>query len=185
LNCAFETIIQHQLVAWSPVQGDARTTQPLEFGSHKSKLVHVLRDGPCSKRVQLTADEWLTLITWIDANAPYHDQFVNKRQQQKPYSLPDDQTVIKNISPIHRQRCNSCHKIPDVTRPDWIDIHNPSQTLFLASPLAAEAGGSGKCGKTIYKNTNDPDYQKVRQLVETAVTQTWQFPRRDLKALRR
>jgi hypothetical protein len=29
--------------------------------------------------VQLRDDQWLALVTWIDANAPYHDRFFNRR----------------------------------------------------------------------------------------------------------
>lgn len=27
----------------------------------------------------LGPDEWEVLVTWVDANAPYHDRFINKR----------------------------------------------------------------------------------------------------------
>ena len=66
-------------------------TQPLSFGSHKSRLIQVLREGPCADRVNLSPTDWQRLVTWIDANAPYHDQFVNKRLPEPAYSLPNDQ----------------------------------------------------------------------------------------------
>jgi hypothetical protein len=184
MNRAFETIIQHKLVSWSPVQGDARITLPLQFGSHKSKLVQVLRNGTCSKRAKLSPNQWRTLVTWIDLNAPYHDRFVNKRQQPGAYNLPNDQALLKKISNIHKLRCNSCHDPVTVTRTDWIDILSPHLSLFLTAPLAKTAGGSGKCSDVIYKNTNDPDYQIILKLIDTAVKKAWEFPRRDLKALK-
>ena len=184
-NRAFDTIIQHKLVAWSAIHGDAAVTQPLEFGSHKSPLVQVLRDGACSKRALLSDEEWLRLVTWIDANAPYHDRFVNKRAESRPYSLPDDRELLTQIAAVHTQRCGSCHQVADVTRADWIDIHRPERSLFLAAPLAKAAGGTGRCNKTTYENGDDPDYQSVMQLVEAAVENAWKNPRRDLKGIRR
>lgn len=183
-NRAFETIIAHKLVSWSPVQGDAAITQPLAFGSHKSKIIEVLRNGPCGKRAKLSRAEFLRLITWIDGNAPYHDRFVNKRQKQTAYSLPADTELTTKISNIHKTRCASCHKPAEISRPDWIDIRNPNQSLFLTAPLAKAAGGNEKCNQPTYKDTSDKDYRAILDLVAEAVEKAWKYPRRDLIVLK-
>ena len=68
------------LVAVSNRFSDASITRPLEFGSHKSPLVRVLLDDELHKKeVKLDPDEWTALVTWVDANAPYHDTFFNRR----------------------------------------------------------------------------------------------------------
>jgi hypothetical protein len=68
------------LVAISDRFSGAEVTQPLQFGSHQSPLVRVLLDDDLHRReVQLAPEEWYALVTWIDANAPYHDRFYNKR----------------------------------------------------------------------------------------------------------
>lgn len=55
-------------------------SQPMQFGSHRSQLVKVLKTDPLHvKEVQLEPDDWLALVTWIDANAPYFDAFYNRR----------------------------------------------------------------------------------------------------------
>ena len=182
-NRAFDTIISRGLVAWSPVQGDASITQPLAFGSHRSKLVQALREGACSKRAKLSKEEWYRLVTWIDANAPYHDGFVNKRPQSPPYGLPNDRELLESIAAVHGRRCAACHKPEQITRADWIDLSRPEQSLMLVAPLAKRAGGTGKCSRPVYPDRSDPDYRKVRQLVEAAVSRAWQYPRRDLRAL--
>jgi hypothetical protein len=56
---------------------DGSVSKAYEFGSTRSKLAQVLRKG--HHKVKLDADEWLRLVTWIDANAPYHDRFIDKR----------------------------------------------------------------------------------------------------------
>jgi hypothetical protein len=194
-NRAFDTIISRGLVSWSPVQGDASITQPLAFGSHRSKLVEVLREGACSKRANLSKEEWYRLVTWIDANAPYHDGFVNKRPDPQagtspPYSLPNDTKLLESLAAVHARRCAGCHDPAQVTRSDWIDFHCPERSLLLVAPLAEKAGGvpacgSGKCSPSVYKDQNDPDYREVRRLVEAAVQRAWRYPRRDLRALLR
>ncbi len=177
-NRAFETIIANKLVAWSDVNGDASITQPLAQGSHRSRLVEVLRTGPCADRVKLSGDDWMRLVTWIDANAPYHDRFVNKRPAEPAYSLPDDEELLGKIGAIHARRCAGCHSVEAVTRAEWIDLDQPEKTLFLAAPL------SDTCGKA-YSDQGDADYQAVRGLVTEGVQRSWSRPRRDLAAMER
>ncbi len=51
-------------------------TQPKQFGSHRSSLaLTLLHDETHLQEVALSRDEWETLVTWIDANAPYHGTF--------------------------------------------------------------------------------------------------------------
>ncbi len=175
-NRAFETIIANKLVAWSDVNGDAAITQPLAQGSHKSRLIEVLRNGPCADRVKLSPDDWMRLITWIDANAPYHDRFVNKRLPEPAYSLPDDGELLGQIGAIHARRCGACHQPEAITRADWIDLRTPDKSLFLTAPLGE------KCGK-VYPDWADGDYQAVLGLVRKGVEKSWQAPRRDLAAI--
>jgi mono/diheme cytochrome c family protein len=182
-NRAYDTILARGLVSRSNVGDDATVTPPLAFGSHKSKLVAVLRSAPHTERAKLTQEDWLRLVTWIDANGPYHDGFINKRAEKPPYDLPADQELVSKIGAVHAKRCAACHSAADVSRLDWISLRQPRTSLFLAAPLAKEAGGMGKCKGVVYKDQSDPDYQAVAGIVEAAVRKALDFPRRDVKAL--
>jgi len=64
---------------------DASVSVAKGFGSHKSRLIGVLLDD--SKHlaeVDLSDEEWYSLVTWVDANAPYHDRFFNRRPASGP-----------------------------------------------------------------------------------------------------
>jgi len=50
---------------------------PLTFGSHRSKLVERIRVKPCKSR--LTREEFIKIVTWIDANAPYYGTHRGKK----------------------------------------------------------------------------------------------------------
>lgn len=182
-NRAYDTILEHNLVARSNVGDDARITAPLAFGSHKSRLVEVLRSGPCGPRVKLSGDDWLRLVTWIDANAPYHDGFINKRALPAPYDLPGDRQLFEKLSAIHARRCSACHDQAAITRSDWIDLRDPEKSRFLAAPLSRSSGGTGICSGSVYADANDADYRAASELVATAVERAWQHPRRDVKSL--
>ena len=69
-----------RLVSVSDRFSDSSVTQPMAFGSHRSRLIDVLLDDERhADEVQLSAEEWSALVTWIDANAPYFDTFYNRR----------------------------------------------------------------------------------------------------------
>ncbi len=179
-NRAYETIRAHQLVARSNVHDDARVTQPMEFGSHVSKLVKALRSGACGKRTELSGADWYRLVTWVDANAPYHHQFLDKRSEAPAYDFTADQELIAAVRAIHVRRCQDCHDASEVTQLHWIDLHHPEYSLFLTAPLAQDAGGRQSCGAAVYTSVTDPDYQRLLGLVNQAVESSRKRPRRDL-----
>ena len=182
-NRAYDTIIGAHLVALSNKNDDAKITPPLAFGSRKSQLVEVLRKEPHSERAPLSNEDWLRLVTWIDSNAPYHDGFLDKRPEKKPYDLAADAELARGLAAAHAKRCAGCHKAEDVSRIAWIDLGDPKRSLFLAAPLAQAAGGSARCKQPVYKDQDDPDYQAVRRMVEAAVTNALDNPRRDVRAI--
>ena len=183
-NRAFETINRAQLVAIAePNIQDASITPVLAYGAHKSKLFTTLMQAPHTERVTLTQEERLCLTMWMDANAPYHDTFVNKRADSTAYDLAQDRELLASLKHIHEQRCAKCHPSDTVTRLDWIDIRDASRSVFLRAPLAKSAGGTEKCGQAVYPSETDPDYAAVRKLVDEAVSRAWANPRRDLQAL--
>ena len=102
-NTAYRTLITKGLVAYSHKSDPAAAlSQPLAFGSHRSKLIAALREGPCGKRVTLSSEDWLRLVTWVDANAPYHSHFINMRPEQPPYDLPADASCSARSRPSTR-----------------------------------------------------------------------------------
>jgi hypothetical protein len=182
-NRAYETILARKLVARSNVGDDARVTEPLAFGSHKSALVAVIEGEQHRQRTKLSPEERLRLITWIDLNGPYHDSFINKRLPTPPYDLAADGELLGAIADVASRRCGACHEAGAVSRLDWVDLRDPRASRFLAGPLSAEAGGRGACGEPVYRDAGDPDYRALLERVEAAVKQAWERPRRDLLAL--
>ena len=185
-NRAFETITRAKLVAVAePNLQDATITPPLAYGAHQSKLLKAVDNAAHRQRVQLNADERLRLTMWMDANAPYHDRFVNKRAPQPAYDIATDKELARQIAAVQERRCGSCHKAAELTRLDWIDLNRPERSLFLRAPLSKSAGGDQSCQGTVYKDASDPDYQALSALVAGAVKKAWAAPRRDLQALNR
>jgi hypothetical protein len=57
--------------------GYAAATPPYTYGSHKSKLIAVLRAGHYD--VKLPREDFIRLVTWVDANAPYYGSYFGRR----------------------------------------------------------------------------------------------------------
>ena len=184
LNRSYRTMIENNLITYSDKHAPAsELTQTRQFGSTKSKLIDVILKNPNSG-IQPGDENWYRLVTWIDANAPYHDRFVNSRPINPPYDLPADVQLKQTITEVHAKRCTECHQVEDITRMDWIDIRAPEKSRFLIAPLAKCSGGLEQCDRATYKGQDDPDYQRLRDAVEQAVQRAWEFPRRDLELLK-
>ena len=183
-NRAFETILENGLLSLSQARAqDASITPPLAYGSLKSRLLGALEKEPHAKEVRLKEEDRLRLSLWIDANAPYHDRFVDKRPAKPAYDPSMDKALLEGMAAVHGRRCASCHEGAEVSRLDWIDIREARRSLFLAAPLAKAAGGTGRCAGAVYGNAGDADYVTLLELVQGALDRLWASPRRDVASL--
>ena len=55
----------------------AEAVPPYTYGSHRSRLVDLLRQGHYD--VQLDREEFIRLVTWIDSGAPYYGSYFGRR----------------------------------------------------------------------------------------------------------
>ena len=81
---SYENILQKDLVdkvrEWAGADhamNNVEAVPPYAHGSHKSKLVQLLRDGHYEK--QLSKEEWIKLVTWIDCGAPFYGSYYGRR----------------------------------------------------------------------------------------------------------
>ena len=85
---SYENIIHQDLVGYiqefigpkpeaADAVGYAPAVKPYTYGSHQSKLISVLRAGHYD--VQLSREEFIRLVTWVDANAPYYGSYFGRR----------------------------------------------------------------------------------------------------------
>lgn len=63
----------HPYVRRPGCESDFHTLEPMDYYVNTSELVQMLRKG--HHGVELDAEEWDRLITWIDMNVPYHGKY--------------------------------------------------------------------------------------------------------------
>jgi hypothetical protein len=88
-NRSYENLFGKGLVSYRDCRygrSGFRPLPPLSFGSHLSQLVARIRTDPC--KAKLTRDEFVRIVTWIDANVPYYGTYRGKRDL-KDKDAPD------------------------------------------------------------------------------------------------
>jgi hypothetical protein len=91
-NVSYDTLKRKALVSY--LQGGFGSANlpaepPKTFGSHQSKMVEMIRKDPC--KGDLTREEFIKIVTWIDACAPYygtHRGYKNLKWKDKPDFRP-------------------------------------------------------------------------------------------------
>ncbi|NUQ63038.1 MAG: SUMF1/EgtB/PvdO family nonheme iron enzyme [Pirellulales bacterium] len=100
----------HRFVRRPGIESDIHLLAPMEYHAGTTELVQILRKGHYG--VELDAESWDRLITWIDLNAPYHgtwseiagDQNVRaiaqrKRELLRRYAgVDDDPEVVPPVA---------------------------------------------------------------------------------------
>jgi hypothetical protein len=83
-NRSYENLLQGGLVAtireWAGANyamQNAEAVPPYTHGSHSSRIVQLLKAGHYD--VQLSREEWIKLVTWIDCGAPYYGSYYGRR----------------------------------------------------------------------------------------------------------
>ncbi len=79
-NRSHENLINRRLVSYADCRygsSNFRAVGPLSRGSHLSKLTERIRKAPC--KANLTREEFIRIVTWIDSNVPYYGTYRGKR----------------------------------------------------------------------------------------------------------
>jgi hypothetical protein len=80
-NRSYENLTKKAMVSYLHTCGYGSSHVPLEppltFGSHRSKMVERIRKAPCKSKI--TREDFIKIVTWIDANAPYYGTHRGKK----------------------------------------------------------------------------------------------------------
>jgi hypothetical protein len=159
--------------------------EPKYWGSPASRLAEVILSGHPDKNGRRQVDVPLAgrrrVFTWIDLDVPYYGT-----SESNHYDLPGcRQMVPPNLDAVLKdvaaRRCNSCHQQPaGIPRKPYVRITNVHNNAFLLAPLAVSAGGTGRCGTTVFKSKNDPYYRAILETFTPTNELLRERPRMDL-----
>jgi hypothetical protein len=127
----------------------APAVAPFTYGSHRSKLVQMLRKG--HSKVELSRQEWIRLVTWIDCGAPYYGSYYGRRNLRYR-GQPDFRPV-----PTVRDACGAPPEAAPLPKPDplparllaWWPMDDP------AGGIAKDAGAGAHDAKAVAAERTD------------------------------
>ena len=164
---------------------------PGHWGAKASLLATVIRDGHKDKdgknRIDLADADRRGVYAWLDLNCPYYassDSTYRGNRGCRQILPPNFEAVFKEVA---ERRCVSCHKQRNNTsvfsypKSFAVRLDNPEWNRFLRAPLAKAAGGTEACGKAVFADIHDPDYQKLMQAFEPLKPQLEKNPRQDMR----
>jgi len=156
---------------------------PRRWGSPASKLAEILRSGHPDKdgkpQINVPDEDRRRVYLWMDLNIPYYgtSSSNHKAALGSRRMMPLD--LDSALGEVASRRCAECHP-SGIPRKFYTRVMNPEKNNFLLAPLAAEAGGTQKCGKPVFRSTADPDYQKILRTFDPVHALLKDRPRADM-----
>ena len=116
-----------------------------------------------AERVVLDLESRQRIIDWLDLNAPFYGTYSwNKDEWRRPH--PQGEAALR----AHiRQRFGD--ELAGQPFAALVNVALPDESRILKAPLAIAAGGWGQIEQGGWKNSDDPDCQKLRGLVQAAI----------------
>lgn len=156
---------------------------PRRWGSPASKLTAIIRSGHPDKdgkpQVNVPDDDRRRVYLWMDLNIPYYgtSSSNHKAHLGSRRMMPLD--LDSTLSEVASRRCAQCHP-GGIPRKFYTRVMNPEKNNFLLAPLAADAGGTQRCGQAVFRSTADPDYQRIVRTFEPIHALLRERPRADM-----
>jgi hypothetical protein len=142
-------------------------SRPKDYFAHAGRLAGLLRAGHPDRNgrqlVRLDPDSLARIVDWLDLNAVcYGDYSWNKPEWRQP--APDGERVLREE--IRRRFGSELAGQPFAA---LVNVALPDESRILRGPLAAAAGGWGLLPDQGWRDSADPDYQRLQRLVEAAI----------------
>lgn len=142
-------------------------SRPHDYFAHAGRLAQLLLaghpDANGKARVSLDRESFARVVDWLDVNAPCYGDYSWNKAEWRQADAQGEAALRDHI----RARFG-----PELARQPLAALVNvalPEESRILKAPLAAKAGGWGLLPAHGWRDTADPDYQRMRQLVEAAI----------------
>jgi hypothetical protein len=156
---------------------------PNAWGSPASPLAKLILSGHPDEngnpRIQMDDASRRRIFAWIDLNVPYYGTYEMDNPEAEGGRRVYPPGLDDRLADVSRRRCASCHQ-NGLPSQGFVCISDPDLNDFLLAPLAKSAGGRESCGRAVFPDRNDPDYQALRQLFEPVRLQLAARPRMDM-----
>jgi hypothetical protein len=140
---------------------------PKDYFAHAGRLAKMLLAGhPDEKgkaRANLDRESFARIVDWLDVNAIcYGDYSWNKSEWRQP--LPEGERTLRE-----HIRGRFGPALAEQPFAALVNVAMPEESRILKAPLVEKAGGWGLLPEKGWRDLEDPDFLRVRQLVEASI----------------
>jgi hypothetical protein len=157
---------------------------PKTWGSPQSKLADLVLSGhpdaAGNPQIELNDAERRRILAWIDLNVPYYGSSETAHPNAPGCRQMYPTALDPVLADVGKRRCAECHRDGAFPRREWTRVTNPQLNAFLLAPLARTAGGTERCGKIVFPDTSDPDYQAILATFAPVLELLAKTPRMDM-----
>jgi len=159
-NASYTELWQKKYIA-AIGAGPADIQQAYSWGSHKSKLVGILREG--HEDVNLPVDDFERIVTWIDLNGPYYPRYDT--------AYPDHLAGRSPLNDAQVQRLTQLTGVPFAALAACNSNQGPQISFDRPelSPCLAHVA-----------DANSPEYAEAREIIRAGKAMLQVRPRADM-----
>jgi len=151
----------NRLVKIAQYGGETWYSRPKDYFAHGGRLARLLLEG--HEGAKLDPESRQRIIDWLDLNAPLYGTYSwNKDEWRRPD--PDGEQALR--AHIRQRFGDGLAGQPFAA---LVNAALPDESRILKAPLAIEAGGWGQIEQGGWKSQDDPEYQKMHELVHSAI----------------
>lgn len=142
-------------------------SEPHDYFAHAGRLAPLLLAGHPDEngapRVNLDRESFAQIVDWLDANAGYYGDYSWNKPEWRGTRPEGERALRESI----RGRFGPA--LAERPFAALVNVALPEESWILKAPLAAETGGWGLLPKNAWRDTSDPNYLHMRQLVEASL----------------
>jgi hypothetical protein len=160
--------------------GPVQAIPPYSWGSHRSRLIDILREGHYD--VKLDREDFERIVTWIDLNTPYYPSHVTYYQTNTFGRCPLDHKHLARLGQL-------VAAAPHGSNYGWnkVNVYAPRQLtqriMTLGSPINFTRPQRSLCLKA-FTDKNDPAYREALSIIQSGRQMLQQHPRADMPNFR-
>ncbi len=141
--------------------GETWYSRPKDYFAHGGALAKLLLEN--HEGVELDPQSRQRFVDWLDLNAQCYGTYsFNKDEWRRP-----DPAGEKALRAFVRQRFGD--ELAGQPLAALVNVASPDESRILKAPLPIETGGWGQIEQGGWQSTDDPEYRKMRQLVQAAI----------------
>ncbi len=162
-STAYNSLVSRKgLVAMALRNQEADASTAKDYFSHAGRLAKMLLEGD-EHHDKLDPESLQRIVDWLDLNAQFFGDYSWNKVEWRRADPEGERALREHI------RDQFGAELAEQSYASLVNVGLPAESRILKMPLATAAGGWGQISRHGWQSTNDPGYERMRQLVEQSI----------------